>query len=81
MGSKDGKKPSKPTKSTKKADKYKVSGDKLEHIGRTCPKCGPAVFMGEHKDRFSCGKCGYTEKKSSDKPKRKFADKSIDKPL
>ncbi|MCD6403782.1 MAG: 30S ribosomal protein S27ae, partial [Nanoarchaeota archaeon] len=23
--------------------------------------CGPGVFLAEHKDRFSCGKCGYTE--------------------
>ncbi|HJK62525.1 MAG TPA: 30S ribosomal protein S27ae, partial [Methanocorpusculum sp.] len=28
---------------------------------RHCPRCGPGVFMGEHKDRFACGKCGYTE--------------------
>lgn len=28
---------------------------------KTCPKCGPAVFMAEHKNRTSCGKCGYTE--------------------
>lgn len=26
-----------------------------------CPKCGPGVFMGKHKNRESCGKCGYTE--------------------
>lgn len=28
---------------------------------KVCPKCGPGVFLAEHKDRFSCGKCGYTE--------------------
>lgn len=27
--------------------------------GRMCPKCGKR--MGEHKDRFSCGGCGYAE--------------------
>ena len=27
--------------------------------GKFCPKCGSR--MGEHKDRFSCGKCKYTE--------------------
>ncbi|MDE1868731.1 MAG: 30S ribosomal protein S27ae [Candidatus Micrarchaeota archaeon] len=27
--------------------------------GRLCPKCG--ARMGEHSDRVSCGKCGYTE--------------------
>jgi len=30
---------------------------------KTCPKCGPGVFLAEHKDRLSCGKCGYMEKK------------------
>ncbi|MFH2020320.1 MAG: 30S ribosomal protein S27ae [archaeon] len=28
---------------------------------KSCPKCGSGVFMGEHKNRTSCGKCGYTE--------------------
>jgi len=28
-----------------------------------CPKCGPGVRLAEHKDRRSCGKCGYYEKK------------------
>ncbi|MBN2477756.1 30S ribosomal protein S27ae [Candidatus Micrarchaeota archaeon] len=31
--------------------------------GRSCPKCGPGVKLAEHKDRFSCGRCGYYEKK------------------
>jgi len=30
---------------------------------RHCPKCGPGVYLAEHKDRWSCGKCGYYEKK------------------
>lgn len=29
----------------------------------TCPKCGPGIFLAAHKDRASCGKCGYMEKK------------------
>ncbi|MGC9037646.1 MAG: 30S ribosomal protein S27ae [Candidatus Micrarchaeia archaeon] len=28
-----------------------------------CPKCGSR--MGEHADRFVCGKCGYTEWKTN----------------
>jgi len=28
---------------------------------RTCPKCSSGVFMAEHKDRYHCGKCSYTE--------------------
>ena len=34
-----------------------IPGDQLA----VCPKCGPGVFMAVHKDRVSCGKCGYTE--------------------
>ena len=44
----------KPTE--KKTYKYKK--------GRYCPKCGEGVKLAEHIDRFSCGKCGYFEKKS-----------------
>jgi|ADurb_Met_02_Slu_FD_contig_31_1618534_length_1859_multi_10_in_0_out_0_5 small subunit ribosomal protein S27Ae len=52
------------SESTSKKDKYSVEGGKLERKGRNCPKCGPGVFLGEHKDRNSCGKCGYTEFKA-----------------
>ncbi|MCL4403612.1 MAG: 30S ribosomal protein S27ae [Candidatus Marsarchaeota archaeon] len=27
--------------------------------GKMCPKCGSK--MADHKNRLSCGKCGYTE--------------------
>lgn len=39
----------------KKGDK-KV---KAYRQGKACPKCSSR--MAEHKDRFTCGKCGYTE--------------------
>jgi len=41
--------------------KYAVNGDKLERKGNVCPRCGPGIFLAEHDNRFSCGKCGYTE--------------------
>ena len=47
--------------SLSKKDAYEVSGDKLTRKRPVCPKCGPGVFMATHKDRVSCGKCGYTE--------------------
>ncbi|NLT36952.1 MAG: 30S ribosomal protein S27ae [Methanomassiliicoccus sp.] len=47
-----------------KKDHYTVKDGKLERKGRNCPKCGPGVFLAEHKDRNSCGKCGYTEFKN-----------------
>ncbi|ADN34877.1 Ribosomal protein S27a [Methanolacinia petrolearia DSM 11571] len=40
---------------------YKVEDDKAVTEKKHCPRCGPGVFMAEHKDRVSCGKCGYTE--------------------
>jgi small subunit ribosomal protein S27Ae len=44
---------------SKKYSKYTVSGDKVERKA-TCPKCGPGVFMAQHKGRNTCGTCGYT---------------------
>ena len=44
-------------------EKYEVSGDSISRKRKTCPKCGAGVFLGEHKDRLTCGKCGYMEKK------------------
>jgi small subunit ribosomal protein S27Ae len=42
---------------------YKVNGEKLERASRFCPKCGPGIFMANHKDRYTCGQCNYMEKK------------------
>lgn len=49
----------KPKKSVKIHKLYQVSGSKIERKNKFCPKC--KVFMGKHKDRLSCGTCGYTE--------------------
>ncbi|HVL49592.1 MAG TPA: 30S ribosomal protein S27ae [Candidatus Thermoplasmatota archaeon] len=43
---------------------YKIEGGKLVRARKACPKCGPGVFLAEHKDRTSCGNCGYTEFKA-----------------
>jgi len=40
---------------------YKVEGGKVVRLKKSCPRCGPGVFMAEHADRFHCGRCGYTE--------------------
>ena len=40
---------------SKKYKKYKAG------VGEGfCPKCGPGIFLAMHKDRQTCGKCGYT---------------------
>ena len=55
------KKEAAPKKEASKRDAYKVEGDKVVRTKPVCPKCGPGVFMATHKDRVSCGNCGYTE--------------------
>lgn len=40
---------------------YEKSGDAVKAKNRSCPKCGPGFFLGAHKNRVVCGKCGYTE--------------------
>ncbi len=54
------KKKTKNKKTSQRWTKYKLSGNKIEK-GKTCPKCGPAMFLGIHKDRLYCGSCHYTE--------------------
>ncbi|MAC97123.1 MAG: 30S ribosomal protein S27ae [Euryarchaeota archaeon] len=44
-----------------KWSKYTIEGDELVRA-ETCPNCGPGVFLGQHSDRKTCGKCGYTVK-------------------
>jgi small subunit ribosomal protein S27Ae len=55
----------------KKIEFFKVEGDKINRVRKHCPKCGPGVFIAEHKDRFSCGKCGYTEFKGGGRKEQK----------
>jgi|TARA_Y100000310_G_scaffold216244_1_gene217276 small subunit ribosomal protein S27Ae len=40
---------------------YQVSGDKVERKNKFCSKCGSGIFLAKHKDRETCGKCGYSE--------------------
>ena len=40
---------------------YEKEGSSVKAKNRSCPKCGPGFFMGNHKNRIVCGKCGYTE--------------------
>lgn len=45
----------------KKPVKIWENYDQGKAKNKSCPKCGAGVFMAEHKNRFHCGKCGYTE--------------------
>lgn len=64
----------------KKYQFFKVEGNSINRVRKYCPKCGPGVFIAEHKDRFSCGKCGYTEFKGGVKTTRplKIEEKPVE---
>ena len=40
---------------------YQASGNKIERKNKFCSKCGAGVFLAKHKDRETCGRCGYSE--------------------
>ncbi len=44
-------------------EKYDVDGDEVERKGKTCPRCGDGVFMADHEDRLTCGRCGFSQMK------------------
>ena len=56
----EGKKPHKNKPTSKKYSHYKISGNSITKA-KCCVKCGPGVFMANHKNRLHCGKCNYTE--------------------
>ncbi len=47
---------------------YEKDGEGIKRKNKTCPKCGAGYFMAAHKDRITCGKCGYMEKTSVEAP-------------
>ena len=40
---------------------FQVDGDKLKRVRKICSRCGKGIYMSDHKDRNTCGKCGLTE--------------------
>lgn len=52
--------------SYKVSEAYEVEGENLKRKTLSCPKCGEGFRLGNHKDRKTCGKCGYTEFKTSE---------------
>ena len=45
---------------SKKYKFYTMDGEVIKR-GKTCPRCGPGIFLAEAKDRIYCGKCHWTE--------------------
>lgn len=58
-GKKKGKKPHKNKPTSKKYMHYSIKGEKVERK-KYCPRCGPGIFLANHKNRLYCGKCHYT---------------------
>lgn len=40
---------------------YKIEGETLQKLKKDCQRCGKGVFLAEHKDRYTCGTCGFTQ--------------------
>lgn len=46
---------------------YKIESDTLTRLRPACERCGPGFFMADHKDRYTCGHCGFTRYKRVEK--------------
>jgi small subunit ribosomal protein S27Ae len=46
---------------------YKIEKDKVVRLRPTCERCGPGYFMADHGDRYTCGHCGFTRYKLTEK--------------
>lgn len=60
-GEKSGKKQKKKKIKMKKSAYYEIKEGRAERKKPVCPKCGPGIFLAEHKDRLVCGHCSYTK--------------------
>jgi len=61
-GGSDGKKERKKKIGSHVWKNYEAKGDSLGRKNKYCPKCGDGTFLAQHKDRVTCGNCGYMEK-------------------
>jgi len=48
-------------KNIKQWEILKVDKNELKRQKKTCPRCGSGTYMAEHKDRYYCGSCKFTE--------------------
>ena len=60
----------KPRASPKVSTYYKLDNDKVTRLKENCPRCGKGYFLAGHKDRLTCGNCGYTNFSSDVTPKQ-----------
>jgi len=55
-----GKKKHKNKPTSKKYTKYKLESESLVKE-KSCPRCGPGIFLSTGQGRLYCGKCHFTE--------------------
>jgi ubiquitin-small subunit ribosomal protein S27Ae len=55
-----GKKKHKNKPTSKKYTKYTIKDGKIARE-KSCPRCGPGIFLMVADNRVYCGKCHYTE--------------------
>lgn len=53
-------KPKAPKRRIQAYKLYNVEGETLTRLRKECPRCGKGYFMAQHKERLTCGNCGYT---------------------
>jgi small subunit ribosomal protein S27Ae len=46
---------------------YNIENDKITRLRPTCERCGVGYFMADHGDRYTCGRCGFTRYKPTEK--------------
>jgi len=73
---KKGKKPHKNNKTSKKYTMYKIDGDKITRE-RSCPRCGPGIFLMNSQGRLYCGKCHYAEFSSKKVEEKEVEEKAV----
>ena len=60
-----GKRPKSKSKHRNVQIHKKYKDGKVE--GKWCPRCGAGVILAHHKNRVTCGRCGYSEIKTEKK--------------
>jgi len=55
------KRPKRKRPVSKKYSYYEIDGEVAKRTKKSCPRCGPGIFLGESTDRIHCGRCDYTE--------------------
>jgi small subunit ribosomal protein S27Ae len=46
---------------------YQLETDKVIRLRPVCERCGPGYFMADHGNRYTCGHCGFTRYKPTEK--------------